>query len=305
MEDHHAESLDRLRAVLRGMDGLLVAFSGGVDSAVVVQVAHEVLGARSVALTAVSETFPPEELDIARRLAETLGIHHVLVESHELEDEGYAKNAGDRCYFCKSELFDLALDRAANLGLAWVADGTITNDLGDHRPGLIAAGERAVRHPLVEAGIDKAAVRAIAKHYGLEVWDKASFACLGSRFPVGTRVTAPRVRMVRHVESFLRLIGLHNFRARWHELEGQPLCRIEVDPIELPRLVEPGVREGLIEACEAEGFRWVTLDLAGYQRGALSAAVPTETAPTETTPPLASVISPSGGLAEGTASIQR
>jgi pyridinium-3,5-biscarboxylic acid mononucleotide sulfurtransferase len=291
MDDRQAQALERLKGILRQMDGVLVAFSGGVDSAVVVQVAHEILGPRAVALTAVSETFPTEELDIARRLAASLGARHVLVESHELEDEGYARNGGDRCYFCKSELFDLARVRAEMLGLPWVADGTITDDLGDHRPGLVAAGEHAVRHPLVEAGMDKAAVRAVALHYGLEVWDKSSFACLGSRFPVGTRVTAPRVRMVRNVESFLRIIGLRSFRARWHALEGQALCRIEVELSELPRLVEPGVRQGLMEACEAEGFRWVTVDLAGYQAGGLAAAGSQATDPRGSTPPLVSAIS--------------
>ena len=129
-----------------------------------------------------------------------------------------------------------------------------------------------MRHPLVDAGCDKGSVRAIARHYGLHVWDKPSFACLGSRFPVGTRVTEPRLRMVQGVESFLRLIGLRNFRARWHEVEGQPLCRIEVDVGSLEVLVRPGVREGLVEASEAEGFRWVTLDLKGYQAGSLSSA---------------------------------
>jgi len=170
-------------------------------------------------------------------------------------------------------LFELARDRAATLGLAHVADGTILDDLGGHRPGLKAAGEHAVRHPLVDAGFDKATVRAVARFYGLHVWDKPSFACLGSRFPVGTRVTEPRLRMVQGVESYLRVIGLRNFRARWHEVEGKALCRIEVDVGSLELLLRPGVREGLVEASEAEGFRWVTLDLMGYQAGSLSTAL--------------------------------
>lgn len=284
MDPIHQQRLEELRRTLRAMDSVLVAFSGGVDSAVVARVAHEVLGERAVALTAISPTFPPEELAAAEAMTRDAGIRHMLVDSHELEREGYARNAGDRCYFCKTELFELARDRAVALGLAHVADGTITDDLGGHRPGLVAAGEHAVQHPLVDAGFDKATVRAVARHYGLHVWDKPSFACLGSRFPVGTRVTEPRLRMVQGVESFLRLIGLRHFRARWHEVEGHPLCRIEVDPGSLEVLVQPGVREGLVEACQAEGFRWVTLDLMGYQEGSLSKALPSDAA-TASTPP--------------------
>ena len=185
------------------MDSALIAFSGGVDSALVLRLSVEVLGDRAVALTGVSPTFPPEEQATARELTRALGVLHVEVNSQELESEGYASNQGDRCYFCKDELFALAQEEADRRGIRWVLDGTITDDLGDHRPGLMAAAERRVRHPLVEAGFDKGMVRELAQSYGLPVWDKPSFACLGSRFPVGTRVTADRVGRIQRVHDIL------------------------------------------------------------------------------------------------------
>lgn len=259
--------LDRLRTILQDAGDALVAFSGGVDSALVARVAHEVLGERAVALTADSPTFPAEERAIARAMTRELGMRHVVVDSHELESEGYASNSGDRCYFCKSELFDLATDKAEQLGLSWVMDGTVLDDLGDHRPGLVAASEHQVRHPLVEAGFDKAAVRATARALGVPVWDKPSFACLGSRFPVGTRVTQDRVEMVGRVESLLRVFGLRQFRVRFHLVEDQPMARIELDPGELEVLVREGIRDALVELTRQVGFRWVTLDLEGYRTG--------------------------------------
>lgn len=273
----HHQRLQSLREIFREMGDVLVAFSGGVDSAVVIAVANQVLGARAVALTAISPTFPPEELEEAQNVCGRLGIRHVLVDSNELEVEGYASNKGDRCYFCKSELFQLAADRAQSMGFQWIADGTITDDLGDHRPGLVAAAEQAVRHPLVEAGMDKATVRAIALEMGLPVWDKPSFACLGSRFPVGTRVTSDRVRRIQRVESYLRTVGFRQLRARYHLIEGQAMVRLEVKPSEFAIILE--MHDAITEVCQAEGFRWVTLDLMGYRKGNLSLPLAGATAP--------------------------
>lgn len=264
------QRLDALRRTLSEMGQVLVAFSGGVDSALVLKVAHEVLGDKATALTANSPTFPPEELAISRELASSWGVEHLLVDAKELQREGYAANQGNRCYFCKTELYALAHQVARERRVAWICDGTITDDLGEHRPGLQAADEAQVRHPLVEAGFDKATVRAAARRLSIPIWDKPAFACLGSRFPVGTRVTVERIRQVQRVESLLRVMGMRQFRARWHELEGRPMLRLELDPAEMVMMADPALREAVVDLATAEGFSWVTMDLQGYSRGRLS-----------------------------------
>ncbi|MES2642544.1 MAG: ATP-dependent sacrificial sulfur transferase LarE [Myxococcota bacterium] len=282
--------VDALRALVREMGDVLVTFSGGVDSALVLKIAVDTLGDRALALTADSPTFPPEECAEARRFAAEIGARHLVVAAHELEREGYARNTGDRCYFCKTELFDLARDTAAARGIPWILDGTIVDDLKGHRPGLKAAAEHAVRHPLVEAGFDKADVRAAAQALGMPVWDKPSFACLGSRFSVGTRVTLGRVTRVGRIESAIRAHGFRQFRVRFHELGGTELLRIEVEIGDLGRLVAPGVREDIVATCRAEGFSWITLDLEGYRTGSTSGAQPSTPSASAT----ASTTSPKG-----------
>jgi uncharacterized protein len=262
LEDKHA----RLRDVLAGYGSALVCFSGGVDSTLLLRVAHDVLGERCRALTAVSITMARSERQAAIDLAAHIGAPLEVVESHELERPGFAQNPTDRCYHCKAELLEIAAPRAQALGLEAVLLGTNLDDLGDHRPGLRAANEREARHPLVEAGLTKADVRALSQRLDLPTWNKPQLACLSSRFPYGTEITPERLRRVDAFEDGLRALGFRQLRVRYH---GE-VARLEIDVADMPRALEPRTREAIVTLGRAQGFTFVALDLAGFSSGSLN-----------------------------------
>ena len=256
----------RLKAIVREMESVLVAYSGGADSAFLARVAYDLLGAGAVAVTAVSPSFPSYELLETERVAREIGIRHLLVKTDELEDPSYRANQGNRCYFCKSELYRVLKPKAVELQLRHVANGTNCDDLQEVRHGLQAASEQEIRSPLVEAGLTKAELRELSRQLGLSTADKPALACLSSRFPPGTEVTEERLRRIDRIESGLAGLGFKRFRVRFHE----PIARIEVDPNEIGRFVDPLLREKIAGLCRENGFIYAALDLEGYRYGNVS-----------------------------------
>lgn len=259
-----------LHEVLRAMPGVAVAFSGGVDSTVVAKAAFEALGERAIAVTADSASVPRSELAEAGRLAELIGIGHVVVKTDEFADPAYLRNDGSRCYYCKSELYDTILERLQELGVSIICSGANLDDRGDYRPGLKAAAERQVRHPLQEAGFTKSDVRALAREWNLPVWDKPASPCLSSRLAPGLPVTSERTGRVEAAEVYLRSLGLRECRVRLHEGE---LARVEVPADQIARLAEPTIRDNLAKCFRELGFQFVTLDLEGFRSGSLNSLI--------------------------------
>lgn len=264
-----AAKLDALRARLRQLGPTLVAFSGGVDSSFLLQVAHAELGAGAVALTTRSPTAPEDDEAMACALAATLGVAHLLIDANELEIPGYADNPTNRCYFCKGSLYAICRAEAARRGLASVVDGVNLDDLGDYRPGLRAAEEHGVVHPLAEVGLRKDEIRALSRTLGLPTADKPSSPCLSSRFPYGTRITLDGLRRVAAAEQVLRRLGFAECRVRFHD----PIARLEVPAAAVARLAADGVREQVVAALRGLGFLYVALDLQGFRSGSLNAAL--------------------------------
>lgn len=263
------EKLNRVRAILDGTSGVVVAFSGGVDSTLLAAVSHERLGDRALAVTALSPTYPAHEQAEAAELAKKIGIRHRMVESNELEIPGYAQNPVNRCYHCKSELFRVLRGIADVEGLRFVADGTNADDIGDYRPGRRAASEQGVISPLLEAGMTKEDIRAASRLLGLPTADKPAYACLASRFPYGTPITESGLAAVDRVEEALRALGFSQVRARCHG----DVARIEVLPSELERLAMPSVREAVLTVAREAGFRYAAADLQGYRTGSMNEGV--------------------------------
>ncbi|MFO1005149.1 MAG: ATP-dependent sacrificial sulfur transferase LarE [Planctomycetaceae bacterium] len=262
---------DALLASLRDGGRVAVAFSGGVDSAVVAQAAYLACGESAFAITAVSPSLASGELENARVIARQIGIRHEVINTQEFAQPGYVANAGNRCYFCKTELYSQIEQIAERFPFDVLVNGANADDVGDHRPGMIAASEHQVRSPLLEAGLTKAEVRDLAREWGLPVWDKPASPCLSSRIAYGVEVTPERVARVDAAEVWLRdQLGIRELRVR---LEANDLARIELPMDALPQLASDTLRERVATHLRSLGFRYVTLDLEGFRSGSLNAVL--------------------------------
>lgn len=260
------EKLEQLKAIFVEMEQALIAYSGGVDSTLVAKIAYDVLGDRALAVTAVSPSLLPEELEDAKIQAATIGIPHKIVQTHEMENPNYTSNPINRCYFCKSELHDTLKPLAIKLGYPYVVDGVNADDLHDYRPGIQAAKERGARSPLAEIGIAKAEVRQLSQQLSLPWWDKPAQPCLSSRFPYGEEITVAKLQRVGRAEIYLRSLGLKNLRVR----SVGDTARIELPSEQIKEFVLTADLQSVVSDFQKFGFVYVTLDLEGYRSGKLN-----------------------------------
>ncbi|MBO1050626.1 MAG: ATP-dependent sacrificial sulfur transferase LarE [Dolichospermum sp. DET73] len=264
------EKLEQLKEFFTEMEQALIAYSGGVDSTLVAKIAYDVLGDRALAVTAVSPSLLPEELEDAKIQAATIGISHRIVQTQEMDNPNYTSNPVNRCYFCKSELHDTLKPLALELGYPYVVDGVNADDLHDYRPGIQAAKERGARSPLAEIGVTKAEVRQISQQLGLPWWDKPAQPCLSSRFPYGEEITIAKLQRVGRAEIYLRNLGWQNLRVR---SEGDT-ARIELSPDQIKDFVTMTDLPSLVSVFQNWGFIYITLDLEGYRSGKLNQVLP-------------------------------